>query len=530
MGDTARDPPDSGMLRSYTPEEDRASTTIDEAARTVEVVASTEAIDSYGTKFLADGWDLKRFGKNPILLSCHNARDTKMILGTADVRIAGKRLEATMRFLPLGTEEEADRVFNLYRLKVLRGVSVGFNPLDWSDEEEDDKLAGRKRMIRTFKRQELVELSAAPVPSNPDALAREMREFGVGLETRGVVPFKASPPSASKTWDAAAAKKRVKAWAGDSVEKLRSAFAAFDSDKPENESSFHLPHHDIEGGHMVTSRAGVIAAGNAIQGSRGGVKLSDADKAGAKSHLAKHYKQFDMTPPWESKEKSFTAAAAESRAKGRTMDQENTPVVLPPEIAALLGVATVDEAVTELQTRALKLDELTVQLDAATKAADAKVAEATAKATAAETRAAEAEKRLTERNDAEATAYVERLIKLDLLSEKVKDHALRMAKASMTDFVATHPLPAAAEAPMSHLLRQIVPAERPQQATPPLQDGAGELENGANPIVAEKIRLMAEAKAADKQLSEYDAWSTAYANVAKKLAKKSANKPAAHQV
>lgn len=64
-----------------------------------------------------------------------------------------------------------------------------------------------------------------------------------------------------------------------------------------------LPHHlpgdgKSHGGKLVWR--GVGAAGAALMGARGGVKLSDDAKAKARSHLAAHYREFDKTPPWES--------------------------------------------------------------------------------------------------------------------------------------------------------------------------------------------------------------------------------------
>jgi hypothetical protein len=46
-------------------------------------------------------------------------------------------------------------------------------------------------------------------------------------------------------------------------------------------------------------KAGLIGCGNAIQGARGGVNIPDTDIPGVKSHLQKHYAEFDMKAPWE---------------------------------------------------------------------------------------------------------------------------------------------------------------------------------------------------------------------------------------
>ena len=57
-----------------------------------------------------------------------------------------------------------------------------------------------------------------------------------------------------------------------------------------------LPHHRPDG--MVVLR-GVMAAGAAIQGARGGVDISASDLSRVKRHLEAHYHEFDRQAPWE---------------------------------------------------------------------------------------------------------------------------------------------------------------------------------------------------------------------------------------
>jgi hypothetical protein len=42
-----------------------------------------------------------------------------------------------------------------------------------------------------------------------------------------------------------------------------------------------------------------MAAGNVMQGARGGVDIPEKDVDRGKSHLAKYYRKMDRTPPWE---------------------------------------------------------------------------------------------------------------------------------------------------------------------------------------------------------------------------------------
>src|SRR6185437_2590328 len=70
-------------------------------------------------------------------------------------------------------------IFNLYQGKFLRAVSVGFMPLEMPKRITDTE--GNATGGYEFTNQELLELSAVPVPANPEAVAR-MASKGFGTE------------------------------------------------------------------------------------------------------------------------------------------------------------------------------------------------------------------------------------------------------------------------------------------------------------------------------------------------------------
>jgi len=70
--------------------------------------------------------------------------------------------------------------------------------------------------------------------------------------------------------------------------------------KGDKKEDCKLPHH-LPDGTLVWR--GVAAAGAALMGARGGVHLSAEDKAKAKRHLEKHYREFGKVPPWKKDEK-----------------------------------------------------------------------------------------------------------------------------------------------------------------------------------------------------------------------------------
>lgn len=112
---------------------------------------------------------------------------------------------------------------------------------------------------------------------------------------------------AGTAWDAAAARKRIWAFATDGdtfdAKKARQAFAVYDSDNPDKKTGMALPHHDVAGGKLVTHQKGVLAAGGVTMGARGGIKeFQEGDNERAQRHLVPHYAQMDRTPPWRREE------------------------------------------------------------------------------------------------------------------------------------------------------------------------------------------------------------------------------------
>jgi len=119
--------------------------------------------------------------------------------------------------------------------------------------------------------------------------------------------------SRDKGWDASAADKRVRSWAGAEEKpnaKYRRAFMVCDGDTDQF-TSYHLPFADVSNGELQAVPRGVFAAAGALQGARGGTRISEEDRAGAKAKVASYYKKmraaFDdesIVVPWSDDGKS----------------------------------------------------------------------------------------------------------------------------------------------------------------------------------------------------------------------------------
>jgi hypothetical protein len=105
-----------------------------------------------------------------------------------------------------------------------------------------------------------------------------------------------------REWDGDTAEKRVRAWADAEDEpnqKYRDAHVWYDADSKDNFTAYKLLIADVIDGRLRAVPRGVMAAGNIMQGARGGIDLPDKDIDRVKSHLAKYYSKMGDEAPWE---------------------------------------------------------------------------------------------------------------------------------------------------------------------------------------------------------------------------------------
>ena len=145
---------------------------------TLTFVASTGAVDRHGDTVAPEGWRLDAYRENPVVLWAHDYR--RPAIGRAQsVWRDGGALLARLEF---ADTEFAREVEGLYRQGYQQGVSVGFRPLRF--EERRDARSGAFLGIR-FLEQELLEISAVPVPANRGALLAQ--RGGVATEVVGLL-------------------------------------------------------------------------------------------------------------------------------------------------------------------------------------------------------------------------------------------------------------------------------------------------------------------------------------------------------
>lgn len=123
----------------------------------VTAIASTATVDRQGEIVEVDGWDLKDFKKNPIILWGHD--HSQLPLGTATktwIEGSGKSAKLMIKIAFQEVTELGRAVKQLVADNVLKTLSVGFQPLDGEDNR--------------YTKQRLLEVSVVNVPANADAM------------------------------------------------------------------------------------------------------------------------------------------------------------------------------------------------------------------------------------------------------------------------------------------------------------------------------------------------------------------------
>jgi HK97 family phage prohead protease len=145
-------------------------------------VASTAMRDRYGDEILVEAWDTKHYMSNPVFLWAHDY--SALPLGRAvAIERTDKALMIDVRFAEADANPLAEQVLKLYDGGFMRAVSVGFRSKasEWIDPTAEDEAKRLKkepdlRPGKRFTKVELLELSAVPVPANPQALMQARKK------------------------------------------------------------------------------------------------------------------------------------------------------------------------------------------------------------------------------------------------------------------------------------------------------------------------------------------------------------------
>lgn len=133
-------------------------------------VASTNSVDRHGEVVDNNGWDLKAYKKNPVILWGHD--HTEPAIGVSKktwVEGVGKKAKLMITPVLHDVTDKAKAIKQLVEMGIIRTLSVGFRPLESKDGV-------------TFDKNELLEISMVNVPANADAMMMAYK----GLKKAGV--------------------------------------------------------------------------------------------------------------------------------------------------------------------------------------------------------------------------------------------------------------------------------------------------------------------------------------------------------
>lgn len=175
-----------------------------EKTRTITFVISSEKKDAHGTVLSIDGWDLKRYKKNPIIGYQHSiygddmfkSPDPDMVVGTGKVYTEEKLLLADITFEPAEINPIAEKLFRKVLHGSIRATSVGFMPMEKGKYVSggDNETGG----TYFYGKRELLEISIVNIPSNPDAVRREFEDIEKEIKEFEDTQTPTSVPDAEK--------------------------------------------------------------------------------------------------------------------------------------------------------------------------------------------------------------------------------------------------------------------------------------------------------------------------------------------
>ena len=143
-----------------------------ERERAFTATASTETPDRDKDILRANGWKLKNYRKNPVVLWGHDA-NALPIAKAKEVKVDNGKLIFRPQFATAEQNPFAEQVFQMFKAGFLRAFSVRFDPIEWTDIKQDDDDKTNNIFYRTprdYTSQELLEISAVNIPANPEAL------------------------------------------------------------------------------------------------------------------------------------------------------------------------------------------------------------------------------------------------------------------------------------------------------------------------------------------------------------------------
>lgn len=167
-----------GVRKHFVAEEIKGSDKEDDKSRILNFTVSTGSVDRDKDVLDPNGFELDNFRKAPVVLFAHdNTRPP--VARAVNIGVSQGKLKASAEFMDtdIDTSGFSDMIYRMLKGGFLQGTSVGFLPIEFEQETEDETRKGGLN----FSKQELLEFSIVPVPANPEALI-EAKAKGINTE------------------------------------------------------------------------------------------------------------------------------------------------------------------------------------------------------------------------------------------------------------------------------------------------------------------------------------------------------------
>lgn len=156
-------------------------------------IASTENVDRQGEVIRQEGWDLRNFKKNPILMLAHNYNELP-IGKVTNVKVEENKL--TFKAIFSEATQIAREAFQLVQEGILKAFSVGFIPREYDEKEPN-----------VVTKAELLEISLVAIPANPQAMvvmkSMEKNELAKDILKRWLIDEKLKEKEKEENLDSA---------------------------------------------------------------------------------------------------------------------------------------------------------------------------------------------------------------------------------------------------------------------------------------------------------------------------------------
>ena len=271
-----------------------------------EAIANSGQPDRDGEIIDVAGWEWP--DPLPPILWAHDSHSTpKHLLGRIDSIVKEDRGLVVTGSINDKASDVHQAAAMLLRSGDLKGVSVGFDPLAWTDA--DGSSHTRKRggdfpwpeVGRRYTRQDLLELSFAPVQSDIGAFVTGLKSLSNGHTDKTVIPYRKFPVDDDEVWDGPSEVSEAE------VSDLRLMAAWADLDNPDEKTSYKLLHHRADN-HWLVANGLFAAMAELLKGSD---TVPEEDRQAVYNHLAKHYED-DPELPEAPEFKSYTAVELKS--------------------------------------------------------------------------------------------------------------------------------------------------------------------------------------------------------------------------